>query len=202
MIQPATDEVTDRATRVIASGGVVAFKTDTFYGLGVDPFNPIAVRRIFELKGREEGKPILVLISDLDLIEQFISDPGPYEKIAKRYWPAALTLVGAADPNLPEELTAGTGTIGLRLPDDEAVRDFVDACGGALTATSANVSGQPAARTASEVQRYFPVGIDLIVDGGAVTATEASTVVDVTTSPARLIREGAMSRERLKDLLG
>lgn len=202
MIQREDERVWERAARVIASGGVIAFKTDTFYGLGVDPLNPIAVRRIFELKGREEGKPILVLISDLDQVERFIADADTYKRIASRYWPAALTLVGTASDGLPRELTAGTNTIGLRLPHDEPVREFVRGCGGALTATSANVSGQSPARTAVEVQKYFHVGIDLIIDGGVVTATKPSTVVDLTTSSARLIREGEVSREGLKDLLG
>jgi L-threonylcarbamoyladenylate synthase len=104
-------------------------------------------------------------------------------------------------PEVPAELTAGTNSLGVRLPDDEAVRALVRACGGALTATSANVSGQPPARTAREVENYFPVGLDLIVDGGEVTATEASTVLDVSSSQARLVREGAFSREKIEELL-
>ena len=202
MIQPDNDDVRDRAARVIASGGVIAFKTDTFYGLGADPLNPIAVRRIFELKGREEGKPILVLISDLDQVDNFIADADSYKAIATKYWPAALTLVSSAHSELPCELTAGTDSIGLRLPDNDSVRDFVRACGGVLTATSANLSGQPPARTAVEVQEYFPMAIDLIVDAGSVTAMEPSTVIDLTTTPARLIREGAVPREQLKGILG
>ncbi len=200
MIQPASEQTMKHAATIILSGGVIAFRTDTFYGLGADPLNANAVKRIHDLKGREEGKPILVLISDFDQIDRFIDSPDSYKQIANRHWPAALTLVGTARSELPIELTAGTNTIGLRLPDDEAVRTLARACGGALTATSANVSGSAPARTALEVQDYFLTRIDLIVDGGTATVTEPSTVVDVTTSPARLIREGAVPREKLKGL--
>ena len=103
--------------------------------------------------------------------------------------------------SLPAELTAGTKTVGLRLPDDEDVRNLVRTCGGALTATTANTSGEPPARTAKEVEQYFPQGIDLIVDGGVVTADQPSTVLDVSAGKARLLREGAVSREMLKDFL-
>ena len=121
--------------------------------------------------------------------------------IAVGHWPGPLTLIGGARPEVPVELTAGTRTIGVRLPDDENVRSLVRACGGALTATSANVSGQPPARTAKEVENYFPEGIDLIIDGGEVTATEPSTVLDLSGPKARLIREGAISARSLGELL-
>jgi L-threonylcarbamoyladenylate synthase len=180
---------------------VIAFRTDTFYGLGADPFNRDAIRKIRTLKGREETKPILLLISDESEVDRFIRQAGFFKLVARDHWPAPLTLIGVSRPEVPAELTAGTNSLGLRLPDDEDVRAFVRACGGTLTATSANVSGQPPARTAKEVENYFPAGIDLIVDGGEVTATEVSTVLDVSSSEARLVREGAISREELKELL-
>src|SRR5688572_323398 len=190
----------NEAARIVLSGGVIAFRTDTFYGLGADPLNAAAVRKIKELKGREESKPILLLISDVDQIDRFIAEPNSYRKIAAQYWPAALTLIGRARSELPTDLTAGTNTIGLRLPDDEGVRAFVRAVGGALTATSANPSGSPPAQTAAEVENYFPTGIDLIVDGGAALITEASTVVDVSGEQAKMIREGAVKKSELVGL--
>src|SRR6266498_3127997 len=111
--------------------------------------------------------------------------------------PAPLTLIGVSRPEVPLELTAGTNSLGVRLPDDETVRSLVRACGGALTATSANLSGQAPARTAKEVQNYFPEGIDLIIDGGEVAATQPSTVLDLSGSEVRLVREGAVTREEL-----
>jgi L-threonylcarbamoyladenylate synthase len=191
-----------QAAEIIQRGGVIAFRTDTFYGLGAAPFNGDAIAQIRKLKGREDTKPILLLISDADEVERFIATRSEtFDSITKRFWPGPLTLIGLAMPELPEELTAGTKTIGLRLPNEENVRALVRACGGALTATSANVSGKQPARTAKEVEEYFPEGIDLIIDGGEVTATQPSTVVDLSGSQARLIREGAVNREMLADWL-
>ena len=194
-------ETRARASAIISTGGVIAFRTDTFYGLGADPLNAAAVRKIKELKGREENKPILLLISDVDQIDRFIEAPDSYRQIATQHWPAALTLIGKARPELPTDLTAGTNTIGLRLPDDEDVRAFVRGCGGALTATSANPSGRPPAQTAVEVEHYFPAGIDLIIDGGVARITEPSTVVDVSGVQPMMIREGAVKKAELLGLL-
>ena len=201
MIQNDNPETRVGAARIIVAGGVIAFRTDSFYGLGVDPLNPSAIRKIRELKGREDAKPILLLVSDDSEIDLFIQQSAFFKLVAGGHWPAPLTLIGVSRPEVPIELTAGTNSLGVRLPDDEEVRGLVRACGGALTATSANVSGQPPARTAKEVENYFPTGIDLIVDGGDVTATEPSTVLDVSGSEVRLVREGAISRAELKDLL-
>ena len=193
-------ETRARAAAIISGGGVIAFRTDTFYGLGADPLNAAAVSKIKKLKGREANKPILLLISDLDQIDRLIEEPDSYRKIAVQHWPGALTLIGKARPELPTDLTAGTNTIGLRLPDDEEVRALVRVCGGALTATSANPSGKPPAETAVEVENYFPTGIDLMVDGGAALITQPSTVVDVTGKQPRMIREGAVKRSELSEL--
>lgn len=197
MIQPNTKQVCGEAARVISNGGVIAFRTDTFYGLGADPFNRDAIKRIRELKGREDDKPILLLISDEKEVDRFIEQSEFFKLVARGHWPAPLTLIGVARPEVPIELTAGTTSLGVRLPDDDQVRSFVRGCGGALTATSANVSGQPPARTASEVEHYFPAGIDLIIDAGEVTAVDPSTVLDLNGPKPRLVREGAIKRELL-----
>jgi L-threonylcarbamoyladenylate synthase len=190
-----------KASEVILSGGVIAFRTDTFYGLGADPFNHAAVARITELKGREDNKPILLLISDVDQVERLISARSDgFNIAARKFWPGPLTIVGTAVAALPEEITSGTGTVGVRLPADQSVRELVRDCGGALTATSANPSGSEPARSAEDVAGYFPVGLDLIVDGGEVTATEPSTVLDVSSSPPRVVREGAISRNVIERL--
>ncbi|MDT4968934.1 MAG: L-threonylcarbamoyladenylate synthase [Acidobacteriota bacterium] len=202
MILPDSDEARARAAGVIRSGGIVAFRTDTFYGLGADPFNRDAVRRLNELKGRDD-KPILVVIGDYSQAARFIeTEPGVFEIVSGRHWPGALTIVIKARAEVPEELTAGTGTIGLRLPGDEAVRSFVSACGGALTATSANLAGSPPARTAEEVERAFPRGIDLIVDDGPAIADKPSTVLDLSGPQPRVIREGVVPISDLDAALG
>lgn len=195
-------EARARAARAVAAGGVVAFRTDTFYGLGADPFNRRALLKIDSLKGREGKKPILVVIADAAQADRFVAGRSRlFDLIASHHWPGALTLVAKARSEVPEEITAGTGTIGVRLPDDDAVRAFVRACGGALTATSANLAGEPSARTAQEVLRYFPTELDLIIDGGEARTDRPSTVLDVGKEAPRLIREGVISREKLKRTL-
>lgn len=182
-----------RAAKIVSEGGVIAFRTDTFYGLGADPFNAAAVAKIRELKGREENKPILLLLADASVADRFIADRSKaFEDVARKFWPGPLTIVGVAVSDLPPEITAGTGTVGVRVPADAAVRELVRQCGGALTATSANPSGSEPARSAKEVIDYFGNDIDLVIDGGEVSATEPSTVLDVTTSPPRVVREGAI----------
>ena len=182
-----------RAAKIVSEGGVIAFRTDTFYGLGADPFNVTALARIRELKGREENKPILLLLADASVADRFIADRSKaFEDVAKKFWPGPLTIVGIAVANLPAEITAGTGTVGVRVPAGDDVRELLRKCGGALTATSANPSGGESARSAKEVIEYFGDRIDLVIDSGEVTATEPSTVLDVTTSPPRVVREGAI----------
>ena len=194
--------MSSHAAKIISTGGVIAFRTDTFYGLGVDPFNAAAVAKIRELKGREENKPILLLLADVSVVDRFIEDrSADFDRVAKRFWPGPLTIVGRAVADLPPEITAGTGTVGVRVPDDASVRDLVRECGGALTATSANPACLPPARTAQDVRDYFSDRIDLIIDGGEVTATEPSTVLDTTSTPPRLVREGAVSAADLNKAL-
>ncbi|HVS80152.1 MAG TPA: L-threonylcarbamoyladenylate synthase [Pyrinomonadaceae bacterium] len=191
-----------RAAEVIARGGVIAFRTDTFYGLGADPFNRGAVQRIKQLKGREASKPILVVISDIDQIERFISERSrTFDLLAERFWPGPLTLIGKASPEVPDEITAGSGTIGIRLPDDDETRVLIRSCGGALTATSANPSGAEPARTVEEVERYFGAAVDLIIDGGEARTNAPSTVVDTTGAETRVVREGVITAAEVEGAL-
>ena len=188
----------------VQGGRVIAFRTDTFYGLGADPFNASAVQRIKQLKGREEQKPILIVISDRELVARFIDSPSAtFNLLVENFWPGPLTLIGTARLELPSNITAATGTVGLRLPDDDEVRELVRACGGALTATSANPANQPPSETAQDVNNYFPNGIDLIVDGGPARINRPSTVVDATGVEPKLIREGVIAWDTLAtDLRG
>jgi L-threonylcarbamoyladenylate synthase len=201
IIRQSTESLPE-VQKIILRGGVIAFRTDTFYGLGADPFNVSAIQRIKELKGREANKPILIVISDRQQISRFISGPSrPFDMLSERFWPGALTLAGKALPEVPDEITAGSGTVGLRLPDDDEVRQLVGACGGALTATSANKSHQPPARTTEEVANYFVTGIDLIVDGGPARTDQPSTIVDTTGFELKLIREGVVPWTRILNLV-
>ena len=203
MIVPHTEETLGHAAKLIANGGVIAFRTDTFYGLGANPLNSGAVARIKKLKDREGSQPILLLIADASDVDHLIVEKSEdFELVARSFWPGPLTIIGRAASKLSDELTAGTGTVGVRLPNDEDVRVLLRVCGGALTATSANLSGDPPARSAEEVADYFPTGIDLIIDGGEVVATEPSTVLDLSQPEPRVIREGAVSQKTLEGVLG
>lgn len=202
MIIKYSDDALKRVGETIAQGGIIAFRTDTFYGLGVDPFNLAAIRKLKQLKGREETKPILIVISDRDQLARFIKELSPaFNRLAKAFWPGPLTLIGAATVNVPQDITAGTKTIGVRLPDDEHVRALVDACGGALTATSANPSTLAPARNAQTVDDYFGEAIDLIIDDDETRTDSPSTVVDVSGAEAKLIREGVLSWREIAEEL-
>jgi L-threonylcarbamoyladenylate synthase len=199
---PDGEETRSRAARLIREGGVIAFRTDTFYGLGADPFNVEALLRIKRLKGRDADKPILVVISDYAIAERFIRNPSPlFFSVIEVHWPGPLTIVVNARPEVPGDLTSGTGTVGLRLPDDEGVRGLIRACDGALTATSANLAGQQPARTAQEVLNAFPQGLDYVVDGGESLIEQPSTVLDLSGRHPRLIREGVIARRTLQQTL-
>jgi L-threonylcarbamoyladenylate synthase len=201
MIFPDNEATRERAAGIVKGGGVIAFCTDTFYGLGADPFNANAVQRVCALKGRR-GNPILVVIADRTEVERFIvHQSSAFTKAADAFWPGPLTLVGSCVPNLSQDLTAGTGTIGVRLPDDDSLRSLLRLCGGALTATSANISGHPPAESVNQVEEYFGESIDLIIDGGVTHVTHASTVLDVSQSIPRIIREGEIPRTSLKEVL-
>jgi L-threonylcarbamoyladenylate synthase len=202
MNQGSDERSIQEAAKIIANGGVIAFRTDTLYGLGANPFNRDAVERIKQLKGRENRKPILIVVSDREQVRRFVSEQSPaFNLLAKTFWPGPLTLIGKAAPEISEEITAGTETIGVRLPADDTVRMFVRACGGALTATSANPSRQEPAKTAQEVRSYFGDAVDLIVDGGSAHTNQPSTVIDVCGDDPRLIREGVISWSKIQSTI-
>ena len=182
----------------IRKGGVIAYPTDTVYGLGADPRNSEAIRRIFAIKGRESDQPILLLLSDARQVADWAESVSPAaERLMARFWPGPLTLVFPARPNVLPQLTAGTGTIGLRVPCSVITQGLLNAVGGALTGTSANRSGGPDPKNTAEVLRELGDRVDLILNGGASIGTVPSTVVDVAAGPPRIIRRGAISEVKL-----
>jgi L-threonylcarbamoyladenylate synthase len=199
---PFTQEMLARAASLVHAGGVVAFPTDTFYALGATPFNPKAVRRIFTLKGRGTS-PILVLIRNPTELEGLVVDITPSaELLMKACWPGPLTIVFRASPSVPSVLGAGSGTIGIRLPAADSLKQLLEAVGGPLTGTSANRTGAPAPTTAQQVHADFGADVDLILDGGPTAGGLPSTVVDTTVQPIRLIREGAVPRGVVLSIVG
>ena len=188
---PSAAVIADAAA-VLEAGGVVAFPTETFYGLGVAALDPVAVRRLFALKGRPESRPILVLVDEPARIERFAVLTTPARELIVRHWPGPLTLVLPARQELPTELTAGTATIGVRQPGHAVARALAAALGGPVTAPSANLTGEAPPTTAKEVLRVFEDKLDLVLDGGATAGGMPSTVLDVTVEPPRVLREGAV----------
>lgn len=182
-----------RCAEVIKAGGVIAYPTDTFYGLGADPRNPRAVNKVFEIKGRMSDQPILLLLRDRTEVTAWTSEITPSaERLMDRFWPGPFTLVFTARPDIVPALTGGTGTIGLRVPGNEVTRALLAQTGKVLTGTSANRSGCPSPRTVDEVIRELGDLVDLVLDGGVSDADRPSTVVDVTAEPPRIIRMGAV----------
>ena len=192
------------AAGVVQGGGIVAFPTETFYGLGGWPLNERTLARIFDLKGRSTtGSPVLVLVRSRADLETLVADITPLaERLMTACWPGPLTLVFRASAGLPALLTAGTGTIGIRLSAHPDVQRLLEATGGMLTGTSANRSGSPPASTADEVRRFLGGGVDLILDGGPTSGGLPSTVVDTTVTPVRVLREGRVARAALISVLG
>ncbi|HTP06150.1 MAG TPA: L-threonylcarbamoyladenylate synthase [Nitrospirota bacterium] len=198
-VDPAHPQLAfSRCKNVISRGGVIAYPTDTFYGLGADPKNPVAVKRLFEIKGRKADQPILLLIAKSDDVKMWTAGINPAsENLMKTFWPGPLTLVFKAGAEVLRELTAGTGTIGLRVPGNELTRSLLDFLGIALTGTSANVAGESSPQTAEEAAATLGNTVDLILDGGRTAGGRPSTVVDVSTGQALVLREGALP---LKDI--
>jgi L-threonylcarbamoyladenylate synthase len=184
-------EALDAAAAVLRSGGIVAFPTESFYGLGADALAPAAVRRIFAIKGRPDGKPLLVLVDSVEgalaLAAEAISGA---RALMARHWPGPLTLVLRAAPAVPVEVTAGSGTVGVRVPGHAVARGLARAAGRPVTAPSANPSGGVPPTVATEVARFFEGQLDFILDGGATAGGEGSTVADCTVWPPRILRQG------------
>jgi len=194
-VDPAAPDqrVLDEAARVLGRGGLVAFPTETFYGLGAAALDRRAVRRVFEVKGRPASMPLLVLVDSEAMVGRVALEiPARARALMTRHWPGALTLVLRASAGLPAELTAGTGTIGVRLPAHATARALVRALGAPVTAPSANPTGAEPPTTAGAVLAHFGDALDLVLDGGPTPGGAPSTVVDVTVDPPRVIRQGAV----------
>lgn len=187
---------------LIRNGGVAAIPTDTFYGLAANPFDPAAVARLFEIKGRAHSKPILLLIADRRMLAALIEEVPPLaEKLIAAFWPGPLTLVFKASKEISSLLTGGAGTIGIRFPNAPLPLALIQTVGFPITATSANRSSEPSPASADDVARTLGGSIDSILDGGSCT-TIPSTVLDVTVFPMRIVREGRLSAAQIAAVVG
>jgi len=194
-------EAISRAAEIIKSGGVIAFPTDTVYGIGVSAINKNAIDIIYEIKERSKDKAIPILIGDPR--ELSIISPSLNQRIfhvINHFWPGALTLILPLSPDLPSNLST-TKTIGVRVPDHEFTRELLQATG-PLAATSANLSGEESALTAQDVSQTLGSKINLILDGGRSPGGVASTVLDLTGEEPIILRAGPISLEEIKPFLG
>lgn len=201
--EPGLAGVTGAALRaaatIVAQGGVVAFPTETYYGLAVDPFNPEALARLFRLKKRPEQKPVLVLVAELAALPLLVREvPAPFQPLIAAWWPGPLTLIFPALAELPQLLTANTGTVGIRISSHPVAQELGKRLPGPLTATSANLSGRPAATSAAEVAAQLGGAVDYILDGGPTAGGLGSTIVGLAGSEVKLIRVGAIPAASLK----
>ena len=182
------------AAAVLMREGLVAFPTESFYGLGAVAVSADAVARVFEVKGRPADKPLLVLVDSAASAEALCAAiPEGARELMRRHWPGPLTLVLPAVPGLPPALTAGTGTIGLRVPYHPVALGLVCAARAPVTAPSANPSGAPPPTTAAMVRDYFAERVDLVLDGGPTRGGTGSTVADCRVWPPRILRAGPIA---------
>ena len=184
----------EKAVTILKAGGVVAFPTETFYGLAADATNEKAVDRIFEIKGRSFNNPIALIISKedgLDLLTDNI--PESAKKLMAAFWPGPLTLVFKASPSVSPRLTAGAGKIGVRISSHPIAHALAAGLGRPITATSANLSGARECITVQDVLLQIGPSLAASIDGGATPGGKGSTIIDVTLHPFALLREGAIS---------
>lgn len=190
-----------RAATIIRNGGIVAYPTDTVYGLGANVFLPEALDKVMDAKQRPDEKSLPVLIGECShLRELVVSVPPSAEALIDAFWPGALTVVLTKQPGLSPLL--GETTLAVRQPNHTAIQALLAAAGFPITGTSANLSGRPPATTAQEAEDQLGGAVDLILDGGPAPGSTPSTVIDCTVQPARILREGAITRCALAAVLG
>lgn len=191
----------EEAIGALQRGGVIAFPTDTVYGIGASLEHPGALKRIYDLKGRSPDKPLPILISSLDVIDALSPDVDErFIELAQYFWPGALTVVLPAAEHLPAEVKAPDNTIGVRLPNHSIPLSIAERAGGAIATTSANISGQDAAHAATEIRDAFGGQIDVILDGGFAPSENSSTVIRVVNGDVVILREGAISAEAIQSV--
>lgn len=199
---PDLEKIAD-AAEVLRNGGLVAFPTETVYGLGADAMNPDAVRKVFEAKGRPADNPLIVHIADhgqlIDLVDEV---PDKARALGKEFWPGPLTLVMKKTFLVPDIVTAGLDTVAVRMPDHSVALALIEEFGGGLVGPSANISGRPSPTTGTHVMDDLGGRIDMILNSGPVQIGIESTVVDVTVEPPVILRPGGLHRESLEDIVG
>jgi tRNA threonylcarbamoyl adenosine modification protein (Sua5/YciO/YrdC/YwlC family) len=190
------------AVDAVRGGGLIVLPTDTVYGIGADAFTPQAVQDLLEAKGRGRDTPPPVLIGDHAVLMALATDlPDYVEDLTEALWPGALTIILTAQPSLTWDLGETRGTVALRMPEDETALELLRRTG-PLAVSSANRHGKPAARTVLEAATQLGDSVEIYLDGGDAPIGESSTILDATVSPAEIVREGAISRQQIIDVVG
>lgn len=193
----------DHAAGILKSGGLVAFPTETVYGLGANALDETAVKKIFEAKGRPSDNPLIVHISSKNEVDRLVrSIPANAEKLMNTFWPGPLTLVLDKSGLVPQVITAGLDTVAVRVPSHPAALALIKAAGLPIAAPSANTSGKPSPTLAEHVIEDLTGKVDVIIDAGNSTVGLESTVLDVTVDPAVILRPGGITPEQLEQVLG
>lgn len=197
------EQVLAKAGEILKNGGLVAFPTETVYGLGANALNEDAAMKTYAAKGRPSDNPLIVHIADvedLSIVARNISDKA--KQVMERFWPGPLTLIFEKQYIVPYGTTGGLSTVAVRMPTDEIAKAVIRAGGGYISAPSANTSGRPSPTSAEHVQEDFDGKIDMIIDGGAVDIGLESTIVDMTVDPPMILRPGAITKEMLEEVVG
>lgn len=191
-----------RASEVIRAGGLVAFPTETVYGLAANALDEAAVLRVYEAKGRPAGKPLPVQVASIGDVTALASEiPEVARRLMDAFFPGPLTLVMRASERVPEIVTAGTATVGIRMPDHPVALALIRAAGTPIVAPSANLSDQPSPTDADQVRAYLDGKIEMILDAGPSELMVASTVLDVTVEPPRILRLAVLGEDVLRPYL-
>ena len=196
-------EAMRRAGHILKCGGLVAFPTETVYGLGGDALNPEAASKIYAAKGRPSDNPLIVHIADLDALFPIARDvPEAALRLADAYWPGPLTMIFQKTDLVPPRTSGGLHTVAVRMPSHPVARELIRAAGGYIAAPSANASGRPSPTTAEHVIRDMDGRIELILDGGSAAIGLESTIVDFTEGAPVILRPGYINRAMLEEILG
>ena len=192
----------ERAARILKAGGLVAFPTETVYGLGADARNAQAVRRIFRAKNRPADHPVIVHLESGDDVKQWAREiPAVAQRLIEHFWPGPLTLILQRAPGVIDEVTGGQDTVGVRVPSHPIARQLLQKFGGAIAAPSANRFGRISATTAAHVCEELGGAVDLVLDGGACDVGIESTIVDLSTGTPRLLRPGGIAVDALEGVM-
>ena len=193
----------EEAGRIIRKGGLVAFPTETVYGLGGDALNPESSKKIYAAKGRPSDNPLIVHIADKkDLYRIVRKVPEKAKKLMEAFWPGPLTMIFYKNELVPQATTGGLDTVAVRMPSDRIAAAFIRAAGGFVAAPSANVSGRPSTTTAAHVEEDLGGRIEMILDGGQAVIGLESTIVDMSVEPPVILRPGAVTKEMMEAVIG